>query len=339
MTVSDLFDKCEGTIWHPDNTRAQETVRSNLKFLRARIGEVALEDLTYTRLEAFVSDMKGEGYKPATIKRKLAMVGRALTQATMWTGTDGKPLLAYRPQMPKLVIRNFKERVITAAEEEAIFAAVEKRRQMEPHRQWFQFRVLLTLFFTTAGRLSEVINIGPTNIQEMDGVSYLTFPRYRTKSDKPRTVPLVERAVDAVGSLADHLALDSATGEWRFFGFTDSTADVMFRQVRQDIAAETGMGLSDVTLHTIRHTVLTRLARGGMDLARLQIWAGHSDPKITAERYLHLRPTDLVGGLAILGGTVGTPGAYRERDRISPVSVPNPLSGAIGAVAGTERLQ
>jgi integrase len=109
----------------------------------------------------------------------------------------------------------------------------------------------------------------------------------------------------------DHLVLDKETGEWRFFGFTTSTADVMFRQIREDVMRETGMDLDGVSIHTIRHTVATRLAQGGMGLARLQQWLGHADPKITAERYLHLIPSDLVAGLAILNGTGGTQDAYK----------------------------
>ena len=60
---------------------------------------------------------------------------------------------------------------------------------------------------------------------------------------------------------------------------------------------------SSLTIDDYPHTALTRLARGGMDLRRLQIWAGHSDPKITAERCVHTRADDLVGGLDILNGS------------------------------------
>ena len=76
----------------------------------------------------------------------------------------------------------------------------------------------------------------------------------------------------------------------------------MLKNIREDLG-KVGIDISDVTLHTLRHTALTRLARGGMDLRRLQLWAGHSDPKITAERYVHTRADDLVGGLDILNGS------------------------------------
>jgi integrase len=347
LTMSELFDKCEGTIWHPDNVRSQRTIRSNVRILSELIGNEAVEDMTFTRLETLVGEMKARGYQPATIKRKLAMVARALKMATMWTGDDGKPLLRYKPPLPRIVVNNLKERIISAAEEEALFVALEKRRQLEPHRQWFAFRVFLWLLFDTGGRLGETLGLGPKNVAAQKArvgadereVSFITFPRYRTKSGKPRTLPLSPRSVDALGTLMDHLTLDKSSGEWRFFGFTASTADVMFRQIREDVLQETGLDVSDVTLHTIRHTVATRLAQGGMDLARLQQWLGHSDPKITAERYLHLIPSDLVAGLAILSGTGGIPDAAKARDRIKHGTVPNTKGEAIGASPGTMSLQ
>ena len=339
MTVSELLDRCEKTIWHPDNVRSQTTIRSNVRILNELVGGEAVADMTFTRLERLVGQMKERGYQPATVKRKLAMLARALKMATMWTDDKAVPLLQSKPPLPTIVVNNLKDRIIAPAEEEAIFVALEKRRQREPNRQWFQFRVFLGLLFDTAGRLGESLHLGPPAITRSGDVSYLTFPRYRTKSGKPRTLPLADRSVAALGTLMDHLVLDKETGEWRFFGFTENTASVMFRQLRADVRLETGMDLGDVTLHTIRHTVLTRLARGGMDLARLQQWAGHSTPVITAERYLHLIPSDLVAGLSILSGTLGTSGATYAEDRAKPVIVPSTTPDAKGASPGTVSLQ
>ena len=53
-----------------------------------------------------------------------------------------------------------------------------------------------------------------------------------------------------------------------------------------------------VTPHTLRHTYITRLILGGVDLKRVQYLAGHSDPKITIEIYTDLMghlPEDLIG--------------------------------------------
>jgi hypothetical protein len=65
-----------------------------------------------------------------------------------------------------------------------------------------------------------------------------------------------------------------------------------------------------------------------MGLLQLQQWAGHSDPKITADRYVHLRPSDLVAGLDILESSNGGTAPIQTRDGNSPVSVTFTDTGA-----------
>lgn len=337
FTMSDLFDRCEKTVWHPDQTKSQGTVRSNLKVLRAMIGDVVVTDMTYSRLERVVLDLKEKGYAPATIKRKMDMVSKALRMATMWTDDAGRPLLVSKPPMPQIRVQNLKDRIISAPEEAAMFAAAEKRRQTEPDRQWFRMISLLELLFDTGARLGEALGSPPEAITMMGQTPYITFARYRTKNDKPRSVPLTPRAFAAVNRMMDHLGRDKATGEWRLFAMTHGTAWYMFDQLRQDVKEQTGMNMDDVTLHTLRHTCLTRLAQGGMDLLRLQQWAGHSDPKITAERYTHLRPTDLAAGLSILSNP--SSGENLEADDNRPAYGSVAETGVNRATVGTHRLQ
>jgi integrase len=339
LTMSDLFDRCLKTVWHPDNVRAQRSVLSNVKVLNTYIGDTPVEDMTFSRLEQLVTDMKAAGYMPATIKRKLAMVSKAMSMATKWSDDSGRPLLGYKPEMPTVVVNNMKERIISPVEESALFAALEKRRQTEPGRQWFRFRVFLQFLFATGARVGETVNLGPNNMTVIGSTTFVTFPRYQTKSGKPRTLPLTTAAVAALDSLRDHLVLDKKSGEWTFFGFTTALAWQMLSTIRADVEAETGMDLHDVTLHTIRHTVLTRLARGGMGLAQLQMWAGHSDPKVTAQRYLHLLPADLVGGLSILGGTDGTAATISAQNSVGHVIVSGTTPDANGAELGTVTVQ
>ena len=53
-----------------------------------------------------------------------------------------------------------------------------------------------------------------------------------------------------------------------------------------------------VSPHVLRHTYITRLILGGMDLKRVQYLAGHSSAKITLDIYTSLmghEPEDLIG--------------------------------------------
>jgi integrase len=299
VTVNDLFDRAEKTVWHPDNAKSQGTIRSNLRVLRPMIGDVLAKDVTYTRLEQLTEDLKAKGYAPATVKRKMDMVSKALRMATIWSDAEGRPLLTAKPTMPSIRVANTKDRILELDEEQQVFLAIAARKDREPGRQWFRFEALVRFLLDTGARLGEALNAGPQNISYMGGQAYVTFPRYRTKSDKPRTVPLTGRLVEALALVGEHAGRRRGETLPVYFPLSHGTAWYMWDNIREDLK-RLGVDIEDVTLHTLRHTCLTRLARGGMDLLRLQQWAGHSDPKITAERYVHLTPGNLTGGLDIL---------------------------------------
>lgn len=302
VTMKELFDRAERTVWSATEVKSQATVRSNVKILTGMVGHVPIREMTYTRLEQLVDELRAKGYAPGTIKRKMDAVSKALRMATRWTDERGRPLLDAKPTMPTIRVSNLKDRVLDWKEQDQVFAAIERRRQLEPGRQWSRFRDLIVFLLDTGARLGEALMIGPKDVEVTQGQHYITFARYRTKSDKPRTVPLTPAVVEALGRRGDDLGL--VDDQWVFFPLNNGTAWYMWSNIRDDLKP-LGFDIGDVTLHTLRHTCLTRLAQGGMQLLQLQKWAGHSDPKITAERYVHLTSGDLIGGLDILKGSTG----------------------------------
>lgn len=328
-TMKELFDRAQVTVWK--DAKSQATIRSNVKILNGLIGDEGVRNMTYTRLEKLVTELSNIGYAPGTVKRKMDAVSKVLRMATRWTDDEGRPLLAAKPTMPTISVKNTKDRTLSRTEETAVFDAIELRRRAEPQRQWRRFASLFRFLLDTGARLGETLTVGPDSLSTIDNggedVTLVTFARYRTKNDKPRSVPLTDAALDALDALADDLGMDDS-GREIFFPFTSATAWYMLKNIRVDLKKR-GIDIDDVTLHTLRHTALTRLARGGMDLRRLQLWAGHSDPKITAERYIHTRADDLVGGLDILNGS--GPG--------SPANVTFREAAAKRANRGTPTLQ
>lgn len=366
MTMSDLFDRCEVTVWAPTEVKSQASVRSNVKIMRELIGDVPIQDMNYSRIEKLIEQLRTErGYAPGTIKRKLDVVSKALRMATIWSDEAGKPLLASKPSIPPIRVDNTKDRVLYGAadaklmevpnEEALILEAIEARRLREPGRQWFTFSNLFRALLDHGGRLTETLNTGDKDIQFMPVLvngevvrrPVVVFPRYGTKSGKPRTVPLTDAAWAAHQAQRPHMAIrtvDIGINEKAekvvFFPLSQGTAWYMFENLKEDIKAKHGVDLSDVTLHTLRHTCLTRLAKSGsMDLLRLQKWAGHSDPKITSDRYAHLMPGNLMDGLLALGSSNGGLEPFQPEDDVRPVIVPDTLAGTKGANGVTPTIQ
>lgn len=303
-TMRELFDRAENTVWR--EVKAQATIRSNIKILNGIIGDEPVTAMNFTRLSRLVEELRSLGYAPGTVKRKMDAVSKVLKMAAShWTDDEGRPLLAAKPPMPTIRVENTKDRTISPAEEAAIFAAIEKRRIAEPARQWRRFAALIRFLLDTGARLGEALDTGPddlTTIHQPRKVTLVTFGRYRTKNDKPRQLPLTTTVQAALASLEDDIG--NRNGKAVYFPMNQGTAWYMWSNIRNDLS-ELGFDIQEATLHTLRHTCLTRLAQGGMELLRLQKWAGHSDPKITAERYIHLDPNDLAGGLDILEAPIG----------------------------------
>lgn len=339
VTMSALFDRMLKTVWAPGEVKSQATVLSHVKILTELIGNEAAKDMTYTRLEQLIATLKERGNSPGSIKRKMDSVSKTLRMATIWTDDKGRPLLPAKPTMPTIRVANLKDRVVHNAadvrllggpdEETAIFQAIEKRRLAEPERPWFRVAALVRFLFDVGSRLGETLNLGPQDVRmhpvlQPDGSvvqrPVAVFPRYSTKNDKPRQVPLTDAAWAALQSQRDHLGRRKGETKAVFFPIRAASVWYMFDQIKKDLS-EKGIDLSDVTLHTLRHTCLTRLARGGLDLLRIKEWAGHSDIKITAERYAHLIPSNLMDGLLLLGSSNGGTPPIKEENDVSPANV------------------
>ncbi|QOC54170.1 tyrosine-type recombinase/integrase [Caulobacter vibrioides] len=296
MTVDELFRHCELTIWKPGKVKAQATIKSNLKLLRERIGSEPVAEITKKRLEALAEEMEAEGYAPATIKRKLDTLSKALGVAEGLHDTRGRVVITTKPKMPSITVRNYCDRVLEPDEEAAVFAAIEKRREAEPGRDWQRFGLLIRFMLDTGCRLGEALNARVERIETFSGRTWVTFPIYTTKNDKPRQLPLT-RAIEENIELLKAMA----GPDGRLFPYSPANVWYKWTNMRDDLA-KLGFDISDVKLHTLRHTCLTKLARTSLPIHKIMQWAGHSSIEITVKRYAHLRPEETMDALHILDG-------------------------------------
>ena len=298
VTMAQLFDRCQATIWSPREVRSQATVRSNIRKLNTLIGRELVCEITAGRLRDLAEQLFTEGYAAGTVSRKMDAVSAALGHATEETYPDGTPWLIGKPKMPSITVDNFLDRVVSRAEEDAIFAAIAKRNFKEPTRDWQRFHCLIRFLLDTGCRLSEALRLKTTDVEPRDisgrEVHFALFPRYLSKNKKPRQIPLTNEVV----AFLPHLAWRAH--ESRYFPFSAATAWFMWSNIRKDMDAA-GRNIDDVKLHTMRHTCLTRLARSGkVRIERISEWAGHSNIQITITRYAHLLPEDQVATLDVL---------------------------------------
>ena len=294
MTMGQLLDRCCQTVWSPREVRSQRTVKSNAKILREMIGDVPVADMTYTRLQDLVQELFARGYAAGTVHRKMCAVSKALTEATMLTEADGRPVLAGKPKMPSVNAKNARDRVLGVDEEHAMFRAIAARSVAEPNRPWVRFAHLMRFLLDTGCRLGEALNVGVNDLKTRNSAVFVSFPRYTTKNEKPRELPLTT----AIRQSLPHLRQTAVGG--KLFPMKSQTVWYMFSTIRSELVAE-GFAVSDVVLHTMRHTCLTRLARSGkVPLERISDWAGHSTLQVTMDHYRHMMPEDKLSTLDVI---------------------------------------
>ena len=292
MKVSALLDRCEKEEWR--GNRSLDTLRSNLRILRAVCGDDDIADLHYSRLKTIADKMAtGRGGKtlaPATVKRRMETLSAALLLATKMTDDAGRPLLIAKPTFPTFEIDNIQTRVISDEEIVALFEVIAARTVTEPERDWSRFDALIRFLLATACRRGEALRVWPGHIvvEKVKGQPrhFVEFQRYTTKTKKPRVVPLTPEIV----ALLPALRLQAGNGP--LFPFTPGQLWGMWKAIRHDMAAR-GHDFTLVRFHTTRHTTLTKAMRR-YPLAMVSRLAGHASVQITADRYGHLSAVDLV---------------------------------------------
>jgi len=143
---------------------------------------------------------------------------------------------------------------------------------------------VLYTFLKTGLRKSELINLKWKDIDFRR--KYLTVESkedWRTKTGNTREIPIGDDLMEILNKLpktSDYVFLNS---NGRKYGF--HLTERVKRLARS-------IGISDMTVHALRHTFISHLVMNGVDLVSVKELAGHSDIKTTM-RYAHLAPGHL----------------------------------------------
>lgn len=207
-----------------------------------------------------------EGLKPASINRVLALLRRVGNLAERWAWTDFP--LGRRVQM------------LPENSERHVYLAPDDLQRLAGHAE--PLTADLIRFAALSGlRLGELLALRPTMIR--DGMVVLDT---RTKSGRPRTVPLPQQALRIVRTRLQ----DDGWGVGR---------DALRARFS---AARKAAGMSHVRWHDLRHTYASWLVQAGQPLTAVRDLLGHSTLAVTT-RYAHLAPAHLrqaVGALPVL---------------------------------------
>lgn len=269
VTIRTLADRYAAYLWPNQNRKHIETdVRVAERLLPSDPLKLTTKDLI-----RFVEKRRMEGVVDATIRHHLVRVKTLLKHAE----TMGDIALPTVIKWPSVNSNNTRLRYLTVSEETLLL----ENLPIDDHRYLVEFMI------DTGCRPSEVMETTAIIAQPFqwsdvstskDGRTLVTF--WKTKTNTPRTVPLTERAREALEWSRDE-------GHHRPFG------GIVYTTFKDHVTrAANSAGLSDVVIYTFRHTCASRLVQRGADIMRVKQWMGHSNIETTLG-YAKLAPEDI----------------------------------------------
>lgn len=197
--------------------------------------------------------MLADGLSPLTVNRRLAVVKRVLRLSFQkWDFTD-------KTLWQKIVMHSEKgtAREIYLSRDE-VYSLVENMTNP------VAIRIVFIAAFTGLRR-GELLNL-----KESQWKPPYIFLSSKTKSGKPRTIPVIEQMHKHIAPLP--------------FDITEHHLRVEFEKAREAI------GRKDVRLHDLRHTFASwMVAEPSIPLTMIRDLMGHSSLSVTS-KYAHLRP-------------------------------------------------
>lgn len=250
---------------YPDSyTRVEQIIRCHLvPFFAGR----AIDSFSLHDTDQYKIHRRGK-VKQETVTKELRTLKAMLNRAVKWKYLLAHPLLDLEFQASL----DSKPPYFFSVEQLQLLYAANPARA-----HFWQFLA------NTGLRRKEVLQLRREHLLPNKRLHVLSTSAARSKSRKWREVPLNKSAVSALSAFP-------AEAEYLFPRVTPRSLSRMFTD---DLARA---GLTQGTIHDLRHTFCSHLVMAGVPLRTVQIIAGHSSVTVT-EKYAHLAPGHLSGAV------------------------------------------
>jgi integrase len=239
-----------------------------------------LDELTLHDLERFKKDRIAEGIGPQTLKHSLNLVRGAWKHARR-LGYATSDLAFPQVKLPKSRLR-----YLSDDEERRFLLELDPKREgnglkvyhlrdVETKRTMQDAYDLVVLLLDTGARYSEIANI---KLSQID-VEQREINLWRPKVQNETILYMTDRVYDVLKR--------RSTNPGGLYLFRNRKGGPRGYATQSIGKALRRAGLHDCTIHTLRHTLATRLIQNGMSIYEVKEILGHTDIKTTM-RYAHL---------------------------------------------------
>lgn len=270
----------------------------HLDFWRAELGAMRVADISRGDINAAKAKLQtrialrstpsgpqptGQRLTPATVNRYLATLSSVFNFALEFEIVAAHPMKA--GLVKKLPESTGRTRILTPAEEARLVAAAAEST-------WPMLSLFVRMCLTTAARRSEVLKLRWADLRLDDSIAVLG----KTKNGRARSLPLVS---DVKAALIDARKVRPLKADHVFFDPKHPDRPKNIQTVWNACRAAAGLlndrddPLDRVYLHSTRHTAVTRMLKGGANLAQAAAVSGHQTLAML-KRYEHLAAADAV---------------------------------------------
>jgi integrase len=296
-TVHELVAEYTAKVTPRKSPASQRRDHVVLERFRKRWGALDLDQLSNKTVEDYLTERLHD-VTLATVSKELGVLKSAYARAMRWDWVSTTPFRGIA------LNQEGEERVRWLTDEE-------EARLVATAAPWLREFILLGL--DTGLRRSNLVGLQWSWLH--DHGTILVVPRQLVKAKKATVmIPLTTRAATIIqrqGRHGPHVFTQSD-------GQAYSVDQVGMAVIRTATQAE----LPGVSLHTLRHTFISRLVQAGRPLPEVAALAGHRDIKMTL-RYAHLAPSHLRAGIqALEQRNSGYPAGLvlSTEPRVTPVS-------------------
>jgi len=259
----------------------QNSYASSLKHLIPFFGDLNLLLVSRKKISEYKVLRLDEGARPASLNRELAMVSKAFALALEdwdWISGNDKPF----SKMPYEKENNERDRWLSFDEE---------KRLLDNSPEWL--REIISFALQTGLRQGELLSLEWSRVN----MFRKTILIQKTKSGKPKTVPLNQIAMDVIRRKSESKVRKLKND----FVFVSSHGTKIDRHNlrRAFNKAVSKADIEDFRFHDLRHCFCTKLAQRGVDIYKIAKLAGHEDIRMT-QRYSHHCPESLRDGVEAL---------------------------------------
>ena len=267
-TLSQAVERCHAAHWR--DTKSEKGVLLNCDAAMSFFGRnVYVSEITTQRVAMYIEHLRQQRNSNGTVNRKLSALSKVLKYAHQ------SEALEKLPYIPRQKESQGRLRFLTQGEEAALLNLL--ALQWSDHDLFECCAVLLD----TGMRCGELLKLEGKDVRN----GQVTI--WDTKNGRDHSIPLTKRSSTIVSERI------SRHGQGNLFPTPYDALQKRFTRAVEHL------GLTDVTLHTLRHTFASRLVQKGIPIQTVSKLLNHSTIQMTM-RYAHLAPSNLADAIAAL---------------------------------------